>query len=161
MVFLSVYLLPQPRRNIAFSNLPLRTSNDRRLFSSTCQILFSQLLSFPIHAKNARGTGLKSESQANVEKLSPLESALPQNAPVTPSESALPDLLDLKSFGIRTYKKGRGVGALRLTRNRALNCELSIVCREHRRAELLRATTGSAGILAGSGHHSPVTGHCP
>jgi hypothetical protein len=39
-----------------------------------------------------------------------LESALPENAPVTRLESALPKTLDLKPFRIRTYKKWRGEG---------------------------------------------------
>src|SRR5882757_10734779 len=38
--------------------------------------------------------------------LKPLESALPQNGRVTRLESADPKTLDLKSFRIRTYKKG-------------------------------------------------------
>src|ERR1700687_3700338 len=41
----------------------------------------------------------------NRRALTPLESADPQNASVTPLESADPNLLDLKSFRIRTYKK--------------------------------------------------------
>jgi len=44
--------------------------------------------------------------------LKPLESALPQNGRVTRLESADPKTLDLKSFRIRTYKKGRGEGVL-------------------------------------------------
>src|SRR5277367_6309309 len=47
--------------------------------------------------------------------LTPLQSALPQNAPITRLESALPKSLDLKSFGIRTYKKWRGEGGKLLT----------------------------------------------
>ena len=45
--------------------------------------------------------------------LTPLQSALPKNAPVTLSESALTKWLNLKSFRIRTYEKtgGRGVHA--------------------------------------------------
>src|SRR5580692_6102745 len=43
-------------------------------------------------------------------KLSPLESALTKNPRVTHLESALPNSLDLKSFRIRTYEKGRGEG---------------------------------------------------
>jgi hypothetical protein len=43
--------------------------------------------------------------------LTPLESALPQNAPITPLQSALTNSLDLKSFRIRTYKKKGGRGA--------------------------------------------------
>ena len=42
--------------------------------------------------------------------LSPSESALTKNAPVTPLESALPKCLNLKSFRIRTYKIRRGEG---------------------------------------------------
>jgi hypothetical protein len=40
-----------------------------------------------------------------------LESALMQIAPITHSESALTNSLDLKSFRIRTYKKDRGRGS--------------------------------------------------
>src|SRR5882672_3767090 len=42
-------------------------------------------------------------------RLNPVESALAQNTPATLSESALPNSLDLKSFGINTYEK-RGEG---------------------------------------------------
>ena len=38
----------------------------------------------------------------------PLEFALTKNAPVSALERALTNSLDLKSFGIRTYKKDRG-----------------------------------------------------
>jgi hypothetical protein len=48
--------------------------------------------------------------------LTPLRSALTGNARVTPLESALPKWLDLKSFRIRTYKKGGGEGCKLLTR---------------------------------------------
>lgn len=48
--------------------------------------------------------------------LNPLESADPRNVPVTPVESALPKLLDLKSFIIRTSKKIGGSELLWLTR---------------------------------------------
>ena len=43
-------------------------------------------------------------------QLSPLESALPRNPPVTSLESALPKTKDLKSFRINTYEKGGGRG---------------------------------------------------
>ena len=43
--------------------------------------------------------------------LTPLQSALTQNAPVTRLESALTNLEDLKPFRINTYKKGGGEGA--------------------------------------------------
>ena len=46
-----------------------------------------------------------------------LESALPRNERVTPVESALPKSLDLKSFRIRTYKKGGGEGTNLLTKD--------------------------------------------
>ena len=49
--------------------------------------------------------------------LTPLQSALPQNPALSPSESAVSISLDLKSFRIRVYKKTRGVGVLLLTRN--------------------------------------------
>jgi len=55
-----------------------------------------------------------------VTRYSPLSSVFPadpKNAPVNPVESALPKLLDLKPFRIRTYGKNRGVGVLLLTRN--------------------------------------------
>ncbi len=47
--------------------------------------------------------------------LTPVESALTQNTPITPLESALPNSLDLKSFGIRTYEKRWGEGLKLLT----------------------------------------------
>src|SRR5882724_4810854 len=40
--------------------------------------------------------------------VSPAESALPKNRPVTRLESADPKILDLKSFRIRTYRKWWG-----------------------------------------------------
>ena len=46
-----------------------------------------------------------------------LESAHPENAPVTRLESALPKSLDLKPFRIRTYENWRGEGDKMLTRN--------------------------------------------
>ena|ERR1700676_311912 len=49
--------------------------------------------------------------------VSPLQSALPKNAPITLLESALPKTRHLKSFRIRTYKKRRGEGVLLLSRN--------------------------------------------
>jgi hypothetical protein len=47
--------------------------------------------------------------------LTPLQSALPKNAPITRLESALPNSLDLKSFRIRTCKNRRGGGCKLLT----------------------------------------------
>ena len=44
--------------------------------------------------------------------VSPLKSALPQNAPVTPLQSADPKTLALNSFRIRTCKKGWGRGQI-------------------------------------------------
>jgi hypothetical protein len=49
--------------------------------------------------------------------LNPLESADPQNVALTLAESALPNLLDLKSLIIRTSKKIRGSRVLLLTRH--------------------------------------------
>jgi hypothetical protein len=49
--------------------------------------------------------------------LTPSESALTKNAPVTLLESALTKCLNLKSFRIRTYKIRRGEGSKRLTRS--------------------------------------------
>src|SRR5271163_5332293 len=56
-----------------------------------------------------------------------LESALPENAPVTRLESALPKSLDLKPFRIRTCEKWRGWGGKVLTRNRGGSCVRNIV----------------------------------
>jgi hypothetical protein len=52
--------------------------------------------------------------------LNPVESALPQNAPITRLESALPKSKRLKPFRIRTYEKtgGRGYSLL------SVNCTL-------------------------------------
>jgi len=49
--------------------------------------------------------------------LNPLQSADPRNLSVTLAESALPNLLDLKSFIIRTSKKMRESRVLLLTRH--------------------------------------------
>src|ERR1700720_361126 len=55
--------------------------------------------------------------------LSPVESALPQNAPLTRLESALPKTQHLRPFRIRTYRKrGRGSGPLLTT-----HCSLVLV----------------------------------
>ena len=60
----------------------------------------------------------KTEVQAKTLNL--LESALPQNAPITPSQSALPKSLGLNSFRIRTYKNRWGRVCLRLTTLRSV-----------------------------------------
>jgi hypothetical protein len=80
------------------------------MFSSTYKLSFQQLVSFDNHT-NAPGVGAAGEDQAKAKMLTPLESALTKNEPVTPLESADPKTLDLKSFRIRTYEKrgGRGV----------------------------------------------------
>ena len=48
---------------------------------------------------------------STVNRLTPLESALPENSRVTRLESALRKSLDLKSFRTRTCRKGWGEGA--------------------------------------------------
>ena len=48
--------------------------------------------------------------------LTPVFPAHPKIAPITPLQSALPKLLGLKSFRIRTYEKNRGEGLLLLTK---------------------------------------------
>jgi hypothetical protein len=53
--------------------------------------------------------------------LTPLESALPKNAPVTPLQSADPKTKDLKSFRIRRSEKGWGEGGKLLTRIEGLS----------------------------------------
>src|SRR5579863_3049848 len=59
---------------------------------------------------------------STVNLLTLVESALPQNTPVTPSESALPNSLDLKSFRIRTCEKRWGEGGELLTRILPTQC---------------------------------------
>jgi hypothetical protein len=59
---------------------------------------------------------------STVNPLTPVESALPQNPSVSPSESALPNSLDLKSFRIRTCKKRWGEGGGLLTRILPAQC---------------------------------------
>jgi hypothetical protein len=49
--------------------------------------------------------------QTTHDSLTPAESADPKNSRVTRLESTLPNSLDLKSFRIRTSKKGPGEGA--------------------------------------------------
>jgi len=44
--------------------------------------------------------------------LTPVFPAHPKIAPITPLQSALPKLLGLKSFRIRTYEKNRGMGLI-------------------------------------------------
>jgi hypothetical protein len=55
-------------------------------------------------------SSLESNLKSKQIKLIPLESALPQNVPVTPLGSALTISLDLKLFRIRTCKKRVGEG---------------------------------------------------
>ena len=50
-------------------------------------------------------------------RLSPVESALTINAPITRLESALPKTQHLKPFRIRTYEKTQGGGGKLLTRH--------------------------------------------
>src|SRR5277367_5568129 len=59
------------------------------------------------------------------QELTPLQSALTKNAPITLLESALPKTLDLKSFRIRTYEKRRGEGCKLLTNPPALPVRLA------------------------------------
>jgi hypothetical protein len=118
MVFFIVLPQAQPRQNAPSSQFRVSTPNERLVFSITSNILFQQLLSFDIHTKNTRGVGSKTgifsagttvgPSQAKVKTLTPLESALPQSTPITRLESALTKSLGLKSFRIRTCKKGGG-----------------------------------------------------
>jgi hypothetical protein len=128
-------ILAAPLRPALTALLPIASVQIRPLFSITSPLLFSQLLSFDIHTNCPGGWGgmpptsnlefLTSATDGRTaqfldrlwfvlsalgeEPLNPLESALPQNARVTPLESALTNLKDLKSFRIRTYKK-RGEG---------------------------------------------------
>src|SRR5882672_10600727 len=107
-----VYPRIQPSPNAPSSNL-------HPFFSSTYNIPFSQLLSLDIHTKNTGGVGAQgaipalrvvqqSKHEARLFRchhslpttlcsLTPLESALPQNTPITPLQSADPKTLDLKS----------------------------------------------------------------
>src|SRR5208282_914591 len=115
MVFFPVYPQARPRQNTPPSHSPAHPRNERPMFSSTCKLAFQQLVSFDSHT-NAPGVwGSKSEEQAKAKKLTPLESALTKNTPITPLESADPKTLDLKSFRIRTYEKRRGEGGKLLT----------------------------------------------
>src|ERR1700747_2217989 len=57
----------------------------------------------------------RSKTEVKAKTLNPLESALPQNAPITLLKSALPKSLDLNSFRIRTYKNRWGGGIEQLT----------------------------------------------
>ena len=130
MLHSAVYPRIQPAPSVPSSNL-------RPFFSSTYKIPFQQPLSFHIHAKNTRGVGSQSailalrtappsQHQAILflshdslpttpRSLSPLESADPQNAPVTPLQSADPKTKHLKSFRIRRSEKAWGEGRNRLT----------------------------------------------
>ena len=130
MLHFVVYPRIQPAPNAPSSHL-------RPFFSPTYNILFPQLLSCDIHTKNTRGVGsksavhalrtvLRSEHRAGpflrhyslpttLYSLTPLESALPQNAPVTPLQSADPKTKHLKSFRIRRSEKTWGEGGDRLT----------------------------------------------
>jgi hypothetical protein len=75
-----------------------------------------------------------------------LESADPENAPVTRLESALPKSLDLKPFRIRTYENWRGRGQI-------VNQKPSAGCAEKRISECFPAispkcSSGGVGALA-------------
>ncbi len=60
----------------------------------------------------------RNEGESKREIVSSLESAVPRNAPVTLSESALPKSLNLKSSRIRTSKKRAGGELLTRMANR-------------------------------------------
>ncbi len=97
--------------------------------------------------------------------LSPLESADPRNSRVTPLQSADPKTKHLKSFRIRTYKKGGGEGGKRLTRNPSRsaarhtpNFQRSAPCPELRRVELVGLTSHQSLVAS---HRFMVTSHQP
>src|ERR1700730_15968852 len=76
------------------------------------------------HLPTFRPSNLPTPNRPNL--LTSLESALPQNPPATPVESAHANLKDLNSFRIRTYKKTWGVGVLWLT-NPLLLCAVLVL----------------------------------
>ncbi len=98
---------------------PLFTTHASQASLELCafaRFLREELCAFarPLREESApgirEGMPALSPSKGSPLRLSPLESALPQNTRVTLLESALPNLKDLKSFRIRTYKKGGGRG---------------------------------------------------
>src|SRR5713226_6564704 len=53
---------------------------------------------------------LQTSQRNNGISLSPLECAVPKNAPITPLECAVPKTMDLKSFRMRSSEKSGGRG---------------------------------------------------
>src|ERR1700720_861053 len=90
-------------------------SSRNHLLPNPHKYLRPQLLSFD-RLTNAPGLDYpgveysRSAGESKCEIVSPLESPVPRNAPVTLSESAPPESLNLKSSRIRTSKKRAGEG---------------------------------------------------
>jgi hypothetical protein len=102
---------------------PVYTASDPRLFTLSLEGLILFTLSCEGNLKGLHSLPVASDvrfsrltrwprlSGKSLEpRLIPLESALTQKLRVTLLESALLNLKDLKSFGINTYRKGRGRG---------------------------------------------------
>jgi len=79
MVFFIAYPQVRPRRKMLSAQPYTRPRNDRSVFSSTYQLLFPQPLSFENHTNAPEVCGVRSEYQAKIKHLSPLESALTKN----------------------------------------------------------------------------------
>src|SRR2546427_10215723 len=96
----------------------------------------------PLGASVTEGVGTMSKCAT------PLESAVPKNAPATPLECALTQLQDLKSFRIRTYEKvGVSPGAF------SQLCEMSSWAR--------RACAGPTTLGRSGGRREPRLPLCP
>ncbi len=102
-----------------FTQLSAQNTHPNHLESQDSSLLQKQrrVYQFRVLRESSFGPYLRSPWAPCLrgKSLSVLESALMQNAPITRLESALPNSLDLKSFGIRTYENTRGRGSERLT----------------------------------------------
>jgi hypothetical protein len=98
----------------------------------------------PVHHEPALAVSVPSVLSVS-SVLNPLQSADPQNVALTLAESALPNLLDLKSFIIRTSKKIGGQQGLIVNQTSDEGCLSRLP-----RAESRGAAIGNRGISLGS-----------
>jgi hypothetical protein len=158
-----------PHSRALFSSFFYPTSSNSCLFLSfhtPCTLLLTEKSRKPSGISTLRTLSKTTEGCIGISdqkpflRLSLLESALPQNVPVTLLESALTNLKDLKPFRIRTYKK-RGEGGKLLTRNPKKDFYPDGASRPRDLSYypmvegcLSRATNGSRGICFSSAHHA-------
>jgi hypothetical protein len=153
-----------PQKRHVVSPLPATLADSASCKSFPCRSYENSRSGMPPHTHFPAPYSLSTTHHS----LSPLESTLPKNGRVTRLESADPKTLDLKSFRIRTYEKGRGEGGKRLTRNprrSTLDGRSMLKARLLPDPFLLRATVPPWPIcvsLSSLSNHEPrATGHKP